>query len=467
MSETALSNGLSTGLFDRTLRRIGSLWRNVSGANGESESTETQMRACLEGRGGEVSARSRAARLAETYLQQDADGRIEFLRRLGSFDSDPQAVADVFAGIAAATDPAGRAAAMAALRQAVESPRLRLLSQFTAIPDGMKFLVDMRALLITVTRDDQLLAAVDSDLRGLLASWFDLGFLELRRIDWSSPASLLEKLVAYEAVHAIRSWSDLKNRLDSDRRCYAFFHPRMPEEPLIFVEVALVQGLAGSVQALLDQQAPVLDPSRADTAIFYSISNCQRGLAGISFGNFLIKRVVSLLAAEFSDIKTFATLSPVPGFRAWLDPLLAAGDPTLLTEEEAIALVAAGPQAADSIAISGAAALATMLAPRGETPMVDAVLERLCARFLLAETTPRHPKRAPDPVAHFHLSNGARIERINMRGDVSKKGQRESAGLMVNYLYDPDRIEEYHEDYTGEGKRHASTDIRRLARGWV
>ena len=172
-------------------------------------------------------------------------------------------------------------------------------------------------------RDDKLLAALEADLRGLLAAWFDIGFLELQRIDWHSPAALLEKLVGYEAVHEIRSWRDLKNRLDSDRRCYAFFHPRMPDEPLIFVEVALVQGLAGSVQRLLDEKAPLLDPREADTAIFYSISNCQQGLAGISFGNFLIKRVVEELSGEFRNLKTFATLSPIPGFRAWLDEKLA------------------------------------------------------------------------------------------------------------------------------------------------
>lgn len=459
MSDTAVTGGL----FDRTLRRIGSLWRDVSGnAGADVESIETQMRACLEGRGGEVSARNRAARLAETYLRQDVPGRVDFLRLLGSFDSDPKAVADAFAAIGEATDPDHRAAATAALRRAVESPRLRLLSQFTSIPDGVKFLVDLRGLLIGQTRGDKLLAAVDSDLRGLLASWFDLGFLELRRIDWSSPASLLEKLVAYEAVHAIRSWSDLKNRLDSDRRCYAFFHPRMPDEPLIFVEVALTQGLAGSVQALLDEAAPVLDPRQADTAIFYSISNCQAGLAGISFGNFLIKRVVGLLSEEFRNIKAFSTLSPIPGFRKWLDPLLAVQDPTLLTEDEATALRQAVPGAA-----TGAAALTELLAAAVWNPIADPVLERLCARFLLAEIGQKSPKRAPDSVAHFHLSNGARIERLNARADISKKGQSESAGLMVNYLYDPEQIEAYHEDYTGEGKRNASTAIRRLARGWA
>jgi malonyl-CoA decarboxylase len=271
--------------------------------------------------------------------------------------------------------------------------------------------------------------------------------------------------VGYEAVHEIRSWRDLKNRLDSDRRCYAFFHPRMPGEPLIFVEVALVKGLAGSVQSLLDEKAPVQDPRQADTAIFYSISNCQHGLAGISFGNFLIKRVVEELSAEFRNLKTFATLSPIPGFRAWLDEKLALDQPGLLSDEEGASLGSAMP------APSGEQALAGILAKRGWWREIglrktaEPVLVRLGARYLLVESNGR--KRARDPVGHFHLSNGARVERINMLGDTSEKGVKESATLMVNYLYDPGKIEDWHEDYAGEGKRNASTTVRKLARGWT
>ena len=457
----------SGGLFDRTIRRIGSLWRDRGApqAGAVELSIEQQMRACLAGRGGEVSARNRAAILAQSYLLLDDAGRIEFLRTLAGFDSDPALVAAAFASVQAETDPAGRAAATAGLRRALETPRLRLLSQFTTIPEGMKFLVDLRALLLTRTRGDKQLAALDSDLRGLLASWFDLGFLDLARIDWSSPADLLEKLVTYEAVHAIRSWTDLKNRLDSDRRCYAFFHPRMPNEPLIFVEVALVTGLAGSVQALLDEAAPLLDPHAADTAIFYSISNCQRGLAGISFGNFLIKRVAELLSAEFRNIKTFATLSPIPGFRAWLDETTKADVPELFSEEESVALRAASPEAE-----TAAAALAAILKRRSwcNNPALSAaaapVLTRLCASYLLTASA---GKRARDPVAHFHLSNGARVERIAPLGDTSDKGHKESATLMVNYLYDLQKIEDWHEDYAGAGKRNAAVAVRRLARGWA
>ena len=454
-----------TGLFDRALSRITAAWRDMASSVGsdEDQSLEAQMRACLAARGGEVSARNRAAKLAQAYLGLDEADRLEFLRTLAGFDADPDKVASAYAGVRGAADAMARASATAELRRALEPPRVKLLTQFTSIPDGRKFLVDLRGFLMTARGTDTLLAALESDLRGLLAAWFDIGFLELHRIDWHSSAFLLEKLMDYEAVHAIQSWRDLKNRLDSDRRCYAFFHPRMPGEPLIFVEVALVRGLSDSVQRLLDEDAPVQDPRDADTAIFYSISNCQPGLAGISFGNFLIKRVVEELSGEFRNLKTFATLSPVPGFRRWLDQTLAANPHDLLSPEESASLGSAFPS------VSGAASLAGIVARKGwwKEPglrkTAEPVLVRLCARYLLLEG---QKKRARDPVAHFHLSNGARVERINMAADTSDKGAKESASLMVNYLYDPAKIEDYHEDYAGDGKRNASTVVRKLARGW-
>ena len=480
---------LAPGLLDRALKQVTALWRNVAaGVAGTSESDgfAARMRGCLDARGGEVSARSRAAGLAQAYLEADEEGRLDFLRALASFDSDPDAVRAAWERVAAATGMAERAAAKARLRRALEPPRLRLLTQFTAIPDGVKFVVDLRGDLLSRMKGDPLLEALEVDLKALLAAWFDVGFLELRRIDWSSPAALLEKLVGYEAVHRIRTWRDLKNRLDSDRRCYAFFHPRMPDEPLIFVEVALVQGMADNVQRLLDEKAPVLDPQDADTAIFYSINNCQRGLDGISFGNFLIKRVVSLLSTEFPNLKAFATLSPIPGFRRWLEERIAEGDEALLDEEEAMALRAAAPPEPSLPAPSrdGATATAHVLL---ETPvqtfarllsrrakareeavakLLDPVLARACAHYLLSESARSGSRRARDPVAHFHLSNGARIERLNPRGDRSEKGWRESAGMMVNYLYDPARIEDYHEDYAGEGRRAASSGVRKLAKAF-
>jgi len=463
--------GAPAGLFDRAIRTIANVWRDMAAgvAREDDESVEAQMRACLAGRGGEVSARNRAAKLAQAYLGLDPAARRGFFKTLAGFDSDPAAVANEYAALQAARDPAERAGAQVRLRRALEPPSLKLLTQFTTIPDGMKFLVDLRASLRETMKDDPQLAALEADLRGMLANWFDVGFLELRRIDWSSPAILLEKLAGYEAVHEVRSWRDLKNRLDSDRRCYAFFHPRMPSEPLIFVEVALVKGLADSVQRLLDPKAPVADLREADAAIFYSISNCQKGLTGISFGNFLIKRVVELLSDEFRSMKTFATLSPVPGFCRWLEAKLTEAQVPLLSDEEAAGLRAAAPAEAPA-AETGAAALLAILSRRGwwRDPAMRAaaepVLLRLCARYLLIES--RGPRRALDPVAHFHLTNGARLERINMLGDTSEKGAKESSTLMVNYLYDPARIEEYHEAYVGEGRRSAAATVRRLARGW-
>jgi malonyl-CoA decarboxylase len=453
-------------LFDRAVRRIATVWRDMAAgvSRDEGDDIPAQMRSCLAGRGGEVSARNRAAKLAQAYLGLDEDGRRDFLRELAGFDCDIDAVAAAWQQVQQAADPGERLPAKARLRRVLEPPRLRLLTQFGTIPDGVRFLVELRAFLMRGAAADPRLAALESDLKGLLASWFDVGFLELRRIDWNSSAMLLERLVGYEAVHEIRGWRDLKNRLDSDRRCYGFFHPRMPDEPLIFVEVALVKGLADSVQGLLDRHAPLLNPAQADTAIFYSISNCQRGLAGISFGNFLIKRVVDLLSAEFANVRHFATLSPVPGFRRWLEAKLAEDAPGLVSDEESAGLRAAAPAAAGS----GTAALAAVLAqPRffRNAAMLKAagpVLERLCARYLMTES---RGKRAADPVAHFHLSNGARIERIRMGADTSEKGEKESATLMVNYLYDPARIEAYHEEYAGEGRRNASSVVRRLSRG--
>jgi malonyl-CoA decarboxylase len=460
-----MSEAVSTGLLDRAIRRITEVWRDMaSSVTGDADETlEGQMQACLAGRGGEVSARNRAAKLAQTYLTQDEAGRKHFLRTLAGFDSNPDAVADAYSKVQAAADVAERASAKAALRRALEPPRLKLLTQFTSIPDGRKFLVDLRGSLLKMRGSDKLLTALDGDLRGLLAAWFDIGFLELQRIDWNSPAALLEKLVDYEAVHAIRSWRDLKNRLDSDRRCYAFFHPRMPGEPLIFVEVALVKGLAGSVQDLLDEKAPVQDPAHADTAIFYSISNCQAGLAGISFGNFLIKRVVEELSGEFRNLKTFATLSPIPGFRRWLDPLLATDGPALLSDDEASSLASAFPAETGTAALAGIVAKRHWWRDAALRKAAEPVLVRLAAGYLVNEAS---GKRALDPVGHFHLSNGARIERLNMAGDTSDKGAKESATLMVNYLYDPAKIEDWHEDYAGEGKRNASTAVRKMARGW-
>jgi malonyl-CoA decarboxylase len=456
---------IEAGLMNRAMQRVASLWRDLASVVHRSPQAPNdfaeEFRECLQARGGEVSARNRAASLAERYRGLDEAGKLDFLRALASFDSNAAAVTSAIEKLSTATDAALRAIALAGLRRALEPPRLKLLTAFAAIPDGVKFLVEMRAELLRLKDDEPPLQALETDLKGLLASWFDVGFLELRAIDWKSPAALLEKLVQYEAVHRIRTWRDLRNRLDSDRRCYAFFHPRMPDEPLIFVEVALERGMAASVQKLLDEKAPLQDAGQADTAVFYSINNCQRGLDGISFGNFLIKRVVELLAAEFPKLKTFCTLSPMPGFRAWLDKSLANKTALLTAEEEAALTAANGGAALDCArALADRAWLKQEALSRALGPM----LIRLGAQYLLKEAPAGRAGRALDPVAHFHLSNGARVERLNWRADVSENGLRQSCGLMVNYLYDPASIENNHEAYVGDGQRAASGGLKRLVK---
>jgi malonyl-CoA decarboxylase len=298
----------------------------------------------------------------------------------------------------------------------------------------------MRALLLEQIPDRPAWHAIDADLLHLFRSWFNRGFLLLERIDWHTPAVVLEKLIEYEAVHAIDGWDDLRRRLAQDRRCFAFFHPALPDEPLIFVEVALVRGVADRVQPLLDRSAAISDPAEVDTAVFYSISDCQPGLRGISFGNFLIKQVAAELQAELPNLRTFATLSPVQGFRAWLE---------------------AAPQLED---------LASELAAKldGEAPgtLVDdqdlaARLLPLCAAYLVQG---RRDGQLLDPVARFHLRNGARLERINWAADLSPQGLASSAGIMVNYLYRLDQVERNHEDFVNKGRVVRSRRVDALVR---
>lgn len=398
---------------------------------------------CLEAKGGEVSARNRAASLGQAYLGLNKNGRERFLRLLAEeFTINSQSINQ-----AIAVWQENPAQGLKELRRAVISPALGILTQFNVLPQGVKFLADMRADIIGFA--NPALKELDAALHQLLTSWFDVGFLELRRITWQESAAILEKLIAYEAVHAIQGWDDLKNRLDSDRRLYAFFHPHMPGEPLIFVEVALLNQMASNVQDLLDMEAPLDDPNSANTAIFYSISNCQKGLAGISFGNFLIKQVVGLLKGEFKNLKTFATLSPIPGFSRWLEEQIKTGDRELLLPEEhklIASLTGGGAKAGLKEIIQNPAML---LDPQtGEA--LARPLTRLCVRYLAKERKP--DGKALDPVAHFHLSNGARIERVNWLADNSSKGLKQSAGLMVNYLYQLADLEENHELYASKGE---------------
>jgi malonyl-CoA decarboxylase len=348
-----------------------------------------------------------AQRLADVYRRLDATGRLDYQRAMcADFGADP-------------------AAATSALRM---TRRMLLLRRFNLLDRGLRFLVDLRADLLEALTVHPDLAPLEDDLQALLSAWFDVGLLEMRQLTWHSPASLLEKLVHYEAVHAIASWTDLKNRLDSDRRCYAFFHPRLPDEPLIFVEVAFADEMADAIAPLLDEAAPVADARRARVAIFYSISNTQRGLRGLAFGNFLLARVIEDLRRQAPRLKTFATLSPIPGLRNWLTRQSAGEIAALAGYDSARLIQRAGGPADLQLEVLGAA---------DKLPLRSALV-RLAAHYLARQDAQRRPL---DPVARFHLGNGARLERLNWAADRSDKGWRQSYGLMVNYLYDPARLD--------------------------
>ena len=469
----------SEGFLDRTLKNLRSAWQSIAGSeydetaasmrpdlpDDDAARLRQQMEACLQTRGGEVSARARAAALGRAYLALDVTGRHRFLQVMAeNFDVDAAAIDAAIEELHKAEGPVDCRAAQRKLSKELTAPRVKLLTQFNGLPEGVKFLVDMRAELLPLSKNDPALTALENDLRDLLATWFDVDFLELRRITWETASGLLlEKLIAYEAVHEIESWDDLKNRLDSDRRCFAYFHPRMPDEPLIFVEVALVNGLADNVQVLLDEEAPRQNPEEADTAIFYSISNAQKGLAGISFGNFLIKRVADTLAGEFPGLKSFATLSPVSAFRNWLDKASAAGE-MQLTANERKALN--GQDDPDAEGLDLIQRLLDTPGWEGNEETVESLrkpLMRLVAHYLLEEK--RRRGQALDPVAHFHLSNGARMERLNWMADTSARGLQQSAGMMMNYLYKLSDVETNHEAYTSDGQVASSGSMRSLLRG--
>ena len=401
-----------------------------------------QLAATLLSERSEASGALLARQLHEVLRALDASDRHGFQRYLAT-EFQPDTAALRIAAERYLADTTAEAAA--ALAQAADPPRQELLRRMNMAPGGTGTLIAMRSEITAHLPHEPELKLLDADLKHLFASWFNRGFLELRRIDWQSPAAVLEKLIAYEAVHAIKGWDDLRRRLAPDRRCFAFFHPALPGEPLIFVEVALVAGLATSMPPLLSQdvEEDTAQASGADTAIFYSISNCQDGLRGVSFGNFLIKQVVEELQAEFPQLKRFSTLSPVPGFRRWLTQQLA---------EESNADAALLPKLARDDWWHDPAQGEPLRAP----------LMRLCATYLTRRPSPGN---RIDPVARFHLGNGARIERINWLGNTEPRAIQESFGIMVNYLYDHDSIENNHEAFVRDGTIVCSPGIDALMQG--
>lgn len=428
------------------------LARRGFGSSPEGSGPDALINACqrlLEHRG-EASGLALASEITSAYRMLDNAGRERFFMGLASeFDVDE-------AEIMAAADrykDSPDAASLASIVKAVEAPRQKLFRRINMSPDGTATLVAMRGKLIPLVRTTPALSAVDSDMRHLFISWFNKGFLEMRRIDWGSPAMVLEKIIEYEAVHEINGWSDLRNRLAPDRLCYAFFHPAMPNDPLVFVEIALTQGVADKVGPLLAQPREMIDPQKMNTVIFYSISNCHPGLAGVSFGNFLLKHVVEEIHREIPAIRQFVTLSPIPGFLNWLRQ----------------------QNLAEFVDIRGQAIVEKILADEefveagkisdGSSPHIglDAesatVLLKLCAHYLL---NARRDGLAWDPVARFHLGNGASLHQLNWAADLSEKGLSQSHGIMVNYLYDLNKIEVNHDEYFDQSKISGSKAIRKL-----
>ena len=379
---------------------------------------------------GEASVVTLARRALDAFAVLDRDGRDAFFEFLRSdLGAEPAALDAALERYRADPNPE----TTAALAAAAEPRRQELLRLMNTAPDGTRDILAMRVALLDALSRHPELKLVDDDFVHMLRSWFNRGFLDLHRIDWRTPALVLEKIIEYEAVHQILDWDDLRRRLEADRRCFGFFHPSLPDEPLIFVEVALCKGLAGSVTDLLFGE---VEPDvAADTAIFYSISNCQRGLTGVSFGNFLIKQVVRELAAENPRLRAFATLSPVPGFRKWL---------IREAQEGRLPAGAGGEEAAfDGIETPD------WPADRPPGEHLKSRLSHLCAHYLLRAKCGNHTL---DPVARFHLRNGARLERINWLSDPSPTGLSQSAGMMVNYVYDEANVVANHEAYVNEGR---------------
>jgi len=395
--------------------------------------------ALLSGRG-EASGTAMAREVLDRYRQLDEAGRLAFFETLArKFGPDREKLAHAIETWRAQPNDDDASD----VHFDSEPRRQELFRRLNRAPGGFGELVAMRADLVRAMKGNKVLGALDRDVVHLLASWFNRGFLVLRRIDWSTPANILEKIIRYEAVHEIRDWDDLRRRIDpADRRCYAFFHPALVDEPLIFVEVALTGSIPGAIAPLLAQDRALVPIDRARTAVFYSISNTQRGLGGISFGSFLIKQVVEELQRELPKLENFVTLSPVPGFMAWLKQ---AGDVPVSEAERALLARLDAPDWVEDAEFAG---------------QLRSVLEPLAAFYFLKARSSKG--RLIDSVARFHLGNGAKLERINWLGDVSPKALRESAGIMVNYLYRLEDIEKNHEAFANQGEIAASGAVRKL-----
>jgi malonyl-CoA decarboxylase len=440
----AMSNAFFSDLLSSISERGRTLLRRVGSSEDKPDGAEMTAlcEALLSGRG-EASGTAMAREVLDRYHTLDDAERLAFFETLTrDFGPDREKLAEAIENWRA--QPSDDDASD--LHFASEPRRQELIRRLNRAPGGTSELVAMRGDLLRHMKGHRDLAALDRDVVHLLSSWFNRGFLVLRRIDWSTPANILEQIIRYEAVHEIHDWNDLRRRIDPvDRRCYAFFHPALVDEPLIFVEVALTESIPGAIAPLLAADRPPGPVERARTAVFYSISNTQRGLGGISFGSFLIKQVAEELRRELPKLDNFVTLSPVPGFMQWLKQ---ANDVPVSDEDRALL------ENLDRPDWFGNAELEAQL--RG-------LLEPLAAHYFLKARTSKG--RLIDSVARFHLGNGARLERINWLGDISAKGLRESAGIMVNYLYRLEDIEKNHEAYANQGEVIASSAVKKLLKG--
>ncbi|RZT95318.1 malonyl-CoA decarboxylase domain-containing protein [Rivibacter subsaxonicus] len=394
---------------------------------------------------GEANSQAIAAELMPRLVALDEDALRRFFQHLAQdFGPDPQGVLLAAQRFAEQPD----AERLIALTAVSEPPRQELLRRLNRAPGGTAGILRLRRALLDALKSEPGLAAVEADFLHLLSSWFNPGFLQMQPIDWRSSAALLERLIEHEAVHEIQGWGDLRRRLQPDRRCFAFFHPQLPGEPLIFVEVALLPEMPAAIAPLIDPASIPRTAREFRVATFYSISNCEPGLKGVSLGNFLIKRVAEHLQRELPQLHTYCTLSPIPGFAAWLQRADAVAPPRL-----------AAPMAAARELLAqagGAAALGRSLEPeRCPAPLREAI-ELLATIYLAHES----PTARGDAVAKFHLGNGARLERLNWAADLGRKGLRQALGLMVNYLYDLRHVEEQHERFV-HGEVSASRRIRR------
>lgn len=424
-------------MFQDLLTSIGDRGRNLLGPrsvkNVDADDMTGLCRQLLSTRG-EASGMAIAHEVHAGFRGASKENRLDFFRALArEFGADPAKVLQAARRFAEDQSPE----AQALLVQAVEPPRHELFRRLNLAPGGTASLVEMRSQLLGHLKAEPDLAAVDADLAHMFTSWFNRGFLVLRPIDWTTPAHILEKIIQYESVHEIQDWGELRRRLEPpDRRCAAFFHPSLGDEPLIFVQVALTREMPGSVQALLEERRVPVEADCATTAVFYSISNCQNGLRGISFGSFLIRQVVQDLKRDLEGLKSFVTLSPVPAFSRWV-------------------LENRGADSEAGRLVSDTSWVGNDRAERARELLMPLAVEY----FLKAKNVAGMPR---DPVARFHLNNGARLERINWLGDRSAKGLSQSAGIMVNYRYQPRRIEENHEAYVKEGHVAAARQVRAM-----